>query len=272
MLPFSQFIQERIYLQNVSPRTVDWYQQTDKWLSRFPLTEEGLKQFVMAMREAGLQAISCNNRIRCANAYLKWSGSPLRIAKLREEAKIPRTFSDEHLKRVFAFRPKSETDSRLHTLLLTLADTGMRIDEALGLKREDIDLDEMLLRIRGKGGKHRLVPFSFELRKALWRYTQKMHSSDLVFTTREGRRLGRRNVLRDFKLLCRSLGFEAVPRSIHALRHTFAVNYLRNGGSVFHLQKALGHSSLEMSRKYANLLTEDLQQVQHKVSLLQRLR
>ena len=82
----------------------------------------------------------------------------------------------------------------------------------------------------------------------------------------------RRNTLRDFKALCKRLGFTAVPRSIHALRHTFAVNCLRQGGSVFHLQKALGHTSLEMSRRYANPLTEDLQEMQQKVSILNRLR
>jgi integrase/recombinase XerD len=85
--------------------------------------------------------------------------------------------------------------------------------------------------------------------------------------------LQRRNVLRDVKLLCRNrLGFEPPARSIHALRHTFAVNYLRNGGSVFHLQKALGHTTLEMSRRYTNLMTEDLQVMQQKVSLLNRMR
>jgi len=51
-------------------------------------------------------------------------------------------------------------------------------------------------------------------------------------------------------------------------RHTFAVNYLRRGGSVFHLQKCLGHSTLEMTRRYANLMTEDLQAVHQRVSLL----
>ena len=75
-------------------------------------------------------------------------------------------------------------------------------------------------------------------------------------------------MLRDVKRLCRRLGFDPPARTLHAFRHTFAVNYLRRGGSVFHLQKVLGHSTLEMTRRYANLMTEDLQQMHERVSLL----
>lgn len=77
-------------------------------------------------------------------------------------------------------------------------------------------------------------------------------------------------MLRDVKRLCKRLGFDPPARTLHALRHTFAVNYLRRGGSVFHLQKLLGHSTLEMTRRYANLMTEDLQAVHERVSLLSR--
>jgi integrase/recombinase XerD len=66
----------------------------------------------------------------------------------------------------------------------------------------------------------------------------------------------------------RSVGFDAPERTLHAFRHTFAINYLRKGGSVFHLQKVLGHSSLEMTRRYVNLITEDLQVIHQRVSLL----
>ena len=69
---------------------------------------------------------------------------------------------------------------------------------------------------------------------------------------------------RDVKLHCKKLGFEPPARTLHAFRHTFAVNYLRRGESVFHLQKVLGHSSLDMTRRYANLMTEDLQAVHQK--------
>ena len=77
-----------------------------------------------------------------------------------------------------------------------------------------------------------------------------------------------RDQLRDVKLLCKRLGIVPPERTIHAFRHTFAVNYLRRGGSVFHLQKVLGHSSLEMTRRYADLVTEDLSAIHERVSLL----
>jgi integrase/recombinase XerD len=273
MPSFEQFIQERIYLRNVSPRTVEWYKQTFKWLEKYPLTEEGLKALVVGMRQAGLQAISCNSRIRCINAYLKWAGLPLHVPKMKEESNIMPTYKEGQLKSIIDFKPKTERERRLHTLVLTLIDTGLRLEEALSLTRSNVNLDQMLLTVHGKGGKQRVVPFSFELRKVLWKFTSKQNTNvDLIFSTRDGRKLQRRNTLRDFKALCHRLGFAPVKRSIHALRHTFAVNYLRNGGSVFHLQKALGHASLEMTRKYANLLTDDLQAMQHQVSLMNRLR
>jgi len=80
--------------------------------------------------------------------------------------------------------------------------------------------------------------------------------------------LGRCICLRDVKRLCVRLGFDPPRRTLHAFRHTFSVNYLRKGDLVFHLQKCLGHSSLEMSRRYANLMTEDLQAIHQEISLL----
>jgi integrase/recombinase XerD len=77
-------------------------------------------------------------------------------------------------------------------------------------------------------------------------------------------------MLRDVKLRCKWLGFDPPARTLHAFRHTFAINYLRKGGSVFHLQKILGHSSLEMTWRYANLMTADLQAVDQRVTLLSR--
>jgi integrase/recombinase XerD len=90
----------------------------------------------------------------------------------------------------------------------------------------------------------------------------------LLFANRNETLLGRRNVLRDVKLLCRELGFEPPARTLHSTRHTFAVGYLRRGGNVFALQRVMGHSDLETTRKYVNMTTADLQAVHEWVTLL----
>jgi integrase/recombinase XerD len=267
---FSQFIRERQYLHNVSPATVEWYKCSFKWLCSENPTEQELQDAVMRMREKGLKATGCNSAIQAINAYLKWSGSPHRVLYLKEDQHVLRTFTLPDIKKLLSHRPKPKNfyQRRLHLLILVLLDTGCRIDEVLTLRAADCDLDNLLFTVTGKGRKQRKIPFSFELRRHLSRFLVDRHPEQLVFATRHGRKLGRRNVLRDVKLLCRRLGFTPPERTLHAFRHTFAIHYLRKGGSVFHLQKVLGHSTLEMTRRYANLLTEDLQAIHQRVSLL----
>jgi integrase/recombinase XerD len=221
------------------------------------------------MREKGLKATGCNSVIRAINAYLKWSDSPLKIPPLKEPQLILPTFTADEVARLVKWKPKGFYQRRLHLLVLFLLDTGCRITEALTLRVGEIDFDNLLVTLDGKGRKQRVVPFSFELRKALHRYVTDYRRPDsLLLASRNETLLGRRVMLRDVKLLCKRLGFDPPVRTLHAFRHTFAINYLRRGGSVFHLQKVLGHSTLEMTRRYANLLTADLQAVHERVSLL----
>lgn len=229
------------------------------------------------MRDKGLKATSCNNRIRAVNSYLHWlSGSGtkcfpacshLRVPKIKEPSRVLPTFNPEDITKLAGWRPRGFFECRLYTLVLTLADTGCRIDEVLTLRWQDVDFDNMLLTVQGKGAKQRRVPFSFELRKLLFKFK---HQHQLVFPTYQGTKMGRREVLKNAKRLCRKLDITVPERTLHAFRHTFAVNYLRRGGSVFHLQRVLGHSSLDMTRRYVNLTTDDLSSVHERISLLSK--
>ena len=67
---------------------------------------------------------------------------------------------------------------------------------------------------------------------------------------------------------CEKQGFAPPGRTVHCFRHTFATGYHRRGVSVFHLQLMLGHSTLEMSRRYASLTTQDLLDLHERLSLL----
>ena len=271
MLPlFERFLKERKYLKNVSEATLEWHSQSLAWLGIERPTEGELRRLVVRMREAGLRASSCNCRIRSINAYLNWSGSSHRVSKLKEDEYTPSVYSHQQVALLHKWKPSSFSQQRLHALVMTLFDTGVRLNEALTLRVENCDLDNLLLTVTGKGRKQRVIPFSFELRRLLAKFILdwRPRRQEFVFATRDGRKLGERDVLRDVKLLCRKLGFEAPRRSIHAMRHTFGTEYVRRGGSVFHLQRTLGHATLEMSRRYANLTTEDLQAVHEGLTLL----
>jgi integrase/recombinase XerD len=278
---YEQFIRERRLLHNVADTTLRWYRESFCWLTKTTndvLTEQTLKLFVMQMREAGLSAASCNNRSRAINAFLHWQSDPnggecgsgcrhLKIAKLKQEKQIPPTFTLDDIRKFWRWKPKTRCQKRLRVLILTLADTGCRITETLKLKWLDVDFDNLLLTIHGKGRKDRKVPFSLALRRELFKL-EREKISELVFSNRDGGGLSRLIMLRDVKLLCRKLDIVIPRRTLHSFRHTFSLHYLRNGGSPFHLQKALGHSSLEMTREYSNLLVDDLQSVHERVSLV----
>jgi integrase/recombinase XerD len=155
---FEQFIRERKYLSNVSPATVEWYKQSLNWLDAESPTDADLKDFVIRMREKGLKASACNNRIRAVNAYLKWLGSPLRVPKMKEPQFILPTFSLPQVSLLTAWKPKDFFDRRLHLLVLVLLDTGCRISEALSLRVGECDPDNLLVTLNGKGQKQRKVP------------------------------------------------------------------------------------------------------------------
>jgi integrase len=222
MLPkFEQFIRERQYLMNVSPSTIQWYTHSFKWLLTESPSRGELNDAVMRMREKGLKATGCNSAIRAINAYLKWAESPHRIQQMKEPQLILPTFTMPQISLLINWKPRGFYEHRLHLLTLVLLDTGCRIGEVLDIHVADIDLDNMLATLDGKGRKQRRVPFSFDLRKHLFRYPKEFcpQGHMLLLSTRKGCKLDRHIMLRDVKRLCARLGFNPPARTLHAFRH-----------------------------------------------------
>ena len=246
MQRFHEFIRSREYLKNVTPKTVAWYRDSFTAFQRFhpsdEYTKHSLERFVIALRDRGPSPISCNTYCRAINAYLRWLHDEghvrelLRIAPLKTERKVLATFSRAQVDAFLHWKPRTFSGHRLHSLVALLLDAGLRIEEALGMRREQVDLENLLVTVKGKGQKHRVVPISLELRKVLYRWLTR-NDFDLVFPTQNGGRQTQRNILRDLKLLGRKLTLTGVRVSFHTFRHTFAVNYLRAGGNLFYLSK-----------------------------------
>lgn len=267
MKEFSEFVRERKFLKNVTPRTLSWYAQS--WKS-WQKHGGDPKTYVINLREAGVSAISVNTYARALNAYFNWSGLPL-IPKLKEEQKVLGVFSTQDIRTIATFKPTRRTLS-VHLICLILLDTGLRVGEMLQLSWTDVDFENLLFTVQGKGNKQRKIPFSFELRKALWKFRGVGDKEGWVLCTRNGTRLSNRNTYRSIQTFLDRVGVKPPVRMIHAFRHTFAITFLRNGGSVFHLQRILGHSTLEMTKRYVNLTTDDLQDAHRKCSPLSHLR
>jgi integrase/recombinase XerD len=277
---FDRFLQERTYLKGVSPETLRYY----RWVRRafFPIlanpTKAGMMECIQTLLARGVSATSINTYLRGFKAYIRWMHEEgllkdlFRVQFLKTEQKILATLSKDQVKRLIVHRPSRQNERRAQAVSLLILDTGLRIREVLGLTKGQVDFDNMLLKVKGKGNKFRQVPFSLECRKVLFKASTR-HKFDLVFSTRNGTLVTPRNFLRDFKLLGRKLGILGVRLSPHTLRHTFAVNFLQSGGDIYMLSRILGHSSVKTTEVYLKSLgVEALQEVQARTSLLVRAR
>ena len=152
------------------------------------------------------------------------------------------------------------TAARNRAMFLSLLDTGLRCSELINLKLEDVHLDAGYVKIMGKGSKERVVPFGRTLQKELLRYVYHIRpepayiSVESLFLTLDGRPLTKNMIKLLYSRLAKKSGVHRLH--IHLCRHTFAFNFITNGGDVFSLQQILGHTSLEMVRNYVNLASE----------------
>jgi integrase/recombinase XerD len=159
---FSEFIRERQFLSNVSLSTLEWYKHSFKWLHTEFSSQDELKDAVLRMREKGLKATGCNSAIRAINTYVHWSNggadvkcSPAckhpKIAQLKEPQLVLPTFTEQQIRLLVAWKPKGKYQQRLHLLTLLLLDSGCRISEALSLRVREIDFENLLVTLDGKG-------------------------------------------------------------------------------------------------------------------------
>lgn len=202
-LLFQQFLRERRYLHNVTPKTVAWYEAA--WLAftrSVPVTEAPaftaltVQQFIITLRDRGVSPVTCNTWLKALNVFGGWlhahGHSPTRVhlKPLRVERRLVATLDEARIRALLSYKPRTFDEHRVHMLVCALLDTGCRIDEMLSAQVADFDFDNLLLTVVGKGRKERRIPFSTELRKRLYRFQQASRAaglrSSLMFPERQG--------------------------------------------------------------------------------------
>lgn len=167
-------------------------------------------------------------------------------------------------------RHKLTYADRNQAIILLLLDTGLRASELCELRIRDVDLrnkNKSIHIIGGKGDKDRRIPISPRTAQAVWKYLASRPDDrvdDYLILTAGRNQMDRLQLL---KLLYASAKRASIPDvHPHRFRHTFAINYLRNGGDIYTLQTILGHSSLEMVRRYLAIAQIDLDQAHRRAS------
>lgn len=266
--------------QNISPRTMGLYRSQlrifREWASSSGVnvrrtTPTHIRAFLDARKRLA-SSLTIDGYFRVLRTFWRFlerdgliADNPMRrVERPRREKRMVRPFTADEIKQVLALLDPSEPlDIRDRALILFLADTGLRRGEALAVRVPEIDWERRAVRVFGKGQKERRVFFGEATARALrgWLEARAPRAkSDWLWIGRRGDQLSGWAFHMRLKERTRQAGIDRHRLSPHALRHFFALNFLRNRGDIIALQRILGHEDLTMVRNYANMSDEDAQE------------
>jgi len=170
-----------------------------------------------------------------------------------------------------SFTTKRSTAKRDQALIILLLDTGVRVSEAARLTINDVNFNRSEISIQPYGSsiksRPRHIPIGNLAKKYLWTYSATRAEAsphDAFFIVRRGLPMNRNSISHILSEIGERAGVQNVHP--HRFRHTFAIEFLRNGGDVFSLQKILGHTTLEMVNTYLQIAQSDITAAHRKAS------
>ena len=190
------------------------------------------------------------------------------VAMPRTGRVLPKSLSEQDVETLLAAPPVSEPlGFRDRTMLEVLYATGLRVSELVNLRHTQVNLNQGVLRVTGKGNRERLVPLGAEAIDWLQRFEAAARrdilgsqQTDFLFPTRRGTRMTRQAFWNLIKRHARAAGI-AKPLSPHTLRHAFATHLLNHGADLRVVQMLLGHSDLSTTQIYTHVARERLKQL-----------
>lgn len=282
LMLFSKYLEEELGITDinkVNKKIVEDYLvfTKDRGEYSFSSSEEGINKVNLDKRHDVWKEISdvtVNSYLRNIKAFFSYAEENNIVKKnnissikfLKVTSKPKEQLTDEEYKKLIKILDLSKFHEFRDFMIINLIfDTGMRLEETLELKVENIDLFRCTIFLDGdisKGRKDRVVFFSYEIQKLLQRWIKfkdVIQESNLLFPTqRTNRKIEQGNFERNFR---EYLKHAKIDKNItpYGLRNNFSRKFLMNGGSIFVLSKILGHSSVSVTEKaYLDLKEEDL--------------
>lgn len=238
-----------------------------------------VREYLAWLAQLGLAAPSRARNLAALRAYYRFLRIEGRVGQDPTEflesprgwKKLPRYLSAEEVERLLAHPDRTtRTGLRDALLLALLYDCGLRVSELAGLRLDQVDLEAWLIKVKGKGGKERFVPFGDEARRAILDYlagarggSRRASGNVHLFPGARRSHLTRQ---RAWQIVKAHLGGAGVTRAVspHTLRHSFATHLLDNGADLRAVQLLLGHADISTTQIYTHLSQERLRKVHAK--------
>jgi len=223
-----------------------------------------IRDWIINLSEKNLSPLTINRKISSLNKYYDFllktqvnKVSPLKNHKrLKVQKKLIIPFSEDEVFKVIDVFSNDFEGKRNLLIVDTLYSTGIRRDELINIKLNDVFLSENLIKVLGKRNKERLVPVLGNLNKRIKDYLSLRKevslSSSYLFITNKGKSIGPSLVYRVVKKYFSKVSTK-VKTSPHVLRHSFAIHMLNNGADINSIKEIMGHSSLASTQIYTKI-------------------
>ena len=234
-----------------------------------------LREWIISLKDAGLESVSINRKISSIRAYFKLSKREGWISKdpsqkiklLSTKKRLPSFFSESVMKDLFS-KIKFTNDfvgSRDRFILEMFYQTGIRVSELVNLEIQQFDISNKTLTVFGKGRKERIIPLLNNLIVCYDNYMKyrKDFKSNFLFTTQKSKKTYPRMI---YRIVNNYLGMVSTlsKKSPHVLRHTFATHLLNRGADINTIKELLGHKSLLSTQIYTHNSLEKLKRIYKK--------
>lgn len=241
-----------------------------------------LRKYLTNLKQAAFAKSSIARKVACLRSFFKYlckqgylqENPVIGVASPRREKRLPEFMYPDEINALLRMPDQSNgLGIRDQAILEILYSSGLRLQEIVNLKIEDLDLSRGYLRVFGKGSKERIAPLGGVAHRILLRYLKEVRpvllanlspqsgSQNNVFLNYRGTRLSGRSIQRMVLKYLKKLVLLKRKITPHTFRHTFATHLLENGADLRVVQELLGHVDISTTQIYTHVTKERIRSV-----------
>ena len=236
-----------------------------------------VRQYLIYLQDNNFKRSSIARKLASIRSLIKYlcregiiSSNPIAaVSTPKQDKTLPKFLYPQEIELLLNAPDNSYLGLRDKAIMETLYATGTRVSELVGLNISDLDLQEDLVRVWGKGSKERIIPLGRMAKSSLLNYLQQSRpfllrshqgNIDALFLNKNGTRLSDRSIR---NILNKYVEMVAINQKIspHGIRHTFATHLLNNGADLRSVQELLGHIKLSTTQIYTHLTKERIKNI-----------